>query len=83
MSASQQLEDETVSLRPAIAVGVGVGLVVLTAQAHGVPSLRVGVVPLLASALGTVAAIVWLMLEERSVVGFRRVWNDLAGDHDE
>jgi len=68
-----------------IGVGVLAGLVVLASQPTvGLPALRVGVVPLVASACGTVVAIAYLLVRENASDRFASTWAALArGDRSE
>jgi len=66
-------------LRRPISVGVLAGLVVLASQPTvGLPALRVGVVPLIASACGTVVAIASLLVREDASGRFAETWDELA-----
>jgi len=72
-------------LQPAIAVGTLVGLGVLALQAQTpLPAARVGVIPLVASAIGTIGGLVAVMVDDAAARGFGELWADLdQGDRDE
>lgn len=71
-------------LSAAIAIGSLVGVIVLIAQPEiGLPALRVGPAPLLASAIGAVAGQVYLMAEDDSDDRLAELWDDLAQDGDQ
>jgi hypothetical protein len=68
-------------LRTGISVGSLVGITVLYFQPP-LPALRVGYAPLVAAAVGTVAAQVYLLADD-SDDRFADLWDDLARDGDE
>ena len=74
---------ERESLGPAIGVGVAVGLGVLFAQAGGLPSVRVGPLPLAAGAIGTVGAIAWLLARGAASERFASTWDALAEESEQ
>lgn len=78
------VRDRREPVSTAIGVGSLVGLVVLAIQpATAIPEFRIGPAPLLAAAIGTVGAEVWLLARGGAGERFGDTWEAIAEEVDQ